>query len=118
MTLQNSILESLDAYDARLWPFIPELLKDLCGLGSDPMLIERMLSEHKDITDRASLLDLGCGKGAVSHRLVLNSNRHALGVDGMPAFIEEARERAQRMGIEARCRFEVADIRTWSSMPI
>ena len=116
MTLQNSILESLDAYDARLWPFIPELLKDLCGLGSDPMLIERMLSEHKKTSQTVQAFWTWLRQGRRVSSTGLNSNRHALGVDGMPAFIEEA-ERAQP-GHEARCRFEVADIRTWSSMPI
>lgn len=114
-SLKDSILESLDGRDERLWPFIPEVLQDLYGLGTDAALVERMVSDYGDIPEDASFLDLGCGKGAVSHRLVFGSRRRALGVDGMPAFVQEAQERARRMGIEERCRFEVADIRDWSS---
>lgn len=111
--LEQSVLISLDGTDIRLFPFLPELLQDLDDLGSDPLLIAALLAEEGSLSEHARVLDLGCGKGSVSLQLLQRHPWTALGLDGMPAFIERARERANALGVAERCRFEVADIRTW-----
>ncbi|MBN1569531.1 MAG: class I SAM-dependent methyltransferase [Acidobacteria bacterium] len=113
--LELCILQSLDGEDPRLLPFIPELLEDLFEMGSDPKLIEKLLSEHGRLPSEADILDLGCGKGAVSLHLAAQKPWLILGVDAMPAFIQAATTRAERMGLSDRCRFELADIRTWTT---
>lgn len=112
--LEASVLASLDGTDPRLYPYLPELLQDLDDLGAVPALIEQLLSGQADLPDLARVLDLGCGKGSVALHLLQRHSWTALGLDGMPAFVERARQRALALGLAERCRFEVADIRTWA----
>lgn len=56
-------------------------------------------------------MDLGCGKGAVAITLAREFGFQALGVDFFEPFIQEARERAQEMGVASRCQFVCADMR-------
>lgn len=112
--LALSVLTSLDGTDRRLLPYLPELLRDLDDLGAVPALIEQLLSCHADLPAQARVLDLGCGKGSVSLHLLQRHPWTALGLDGMPAFVERARQRADALGLAERCRFEVADIRAWA----
>lgn len=111
--LEHSVLTSLDASDPRLYPFLPELLTDLDDLGADPALIERLLVSTNTLPRQARVLDLGCGKGSATLHLLARHPWTALGLDGMPAFVTRARERAAALGISDRARFEVTDIRTW-----
>ena len=112
--LARSVLTSLDGTDPRLFPYSPELLQDLDDLGAAPALIEQLLSRQADLPVQARVLDLGCGKGSVALRLLHRHPWTALGLDGMPAFVGRARARAEALGLSERCRFEVADIRTWA----
>lgn len=113
--LALSVLTSLDGTDPRLLPYLPELLQDLDDLGADPALIDRLLSNPTQLPRRAKVLDLGCGKGSVALRLLQRHPWTALGLDGLPDFVTRARERAEALELADRCRFEVADIRTWTS---
>lgn len=112
--LALSVLNSLDGTDPRLFPYLPELLLDLDDLGASPALIEQLLSGHAGLPVQARVLDLGCGKGSVSLHLLQRHPWVALGLDGLPAFVERARARAEALGLAERCRFEVADIRAWT----
>jgi SAM-dependent methyltransferase len=112
--LALSVVTSLDGTDPRLLPFLPELLLDLDDLGVSPALVDQLLSGQARLPARASLLDLGCGKGSVALRLLQRYPWVALGLDAMPAFIARARARAEALGLAERCRFEVADIRAWA----
>lgn len=106
----DTVLESLDAHSAALLPHLPYLLQDLFELGSSPEVIARMLGSQR-LGPGARVLDLGCGKGAVSLRLARELGTEVLGIDGMPVFVEEARARAEREGLQALCRFEAGDLR-------
>ncbi len=110
--LEASILASLDGEDPRLLPYLPELLADLDDLGADPAVIAGLLGQAH-LPPRTRILDLGCGKGSVSLHLLQAHPWSALGLDGLPAFVARARERAQALGLASRARFEVVDIRTW-----
>lgn len=111
--LEQSVLTSLDGTDLRLFPYLPELLQDLDDLGADPVRIGNLLASVEGLQKEARALDLGCGKGSVSLHLLHHHPWTALGLDGMPAFVARAQERAHALGLRNRCRFEVADIRTW-----
>lgn len=63
----------------------------------------------------ARLLDLCCGKGALLTWLCdWTPEATGVGVDQVPAFLDEARAHAEEEGVADRVRFELADVRTWA----
>ena len=101
---------SLSAHDTRLIPCIPCLLQDLYELGSDPPTIVALLQQHASLDRHSQVIDLGCGKGAVSHAIARTFGCHLEARDLMEDFIAEARERAASLGISHLCRFMVEDV--------
>ncbi|MEM7406339.1 MAG: methyltransferase domain-containing protein [Pseudomonadota bacterium] len=59
-------------------------------------------AEHK-------VLDIGCGVGGPARRLAASLGCHVTGIDLVASSIDIAREQAERRGLEALTRFEVAD---------
>ena len=57
------------------------------------------------------VLDLGCGKGAVSIKIAKQLNYPCYGIDAIPEFISFAKEKAKEYGVGNLCKFEVADVR-------
>ena len=107
---QREIAQSFDA-TPELLPFIPELLADLWALGSSLDVIVELLRPLSLPAETTRVLDLGCGKGAVALTLAQEFGFQALGVDFFEPFIQEARQRAEEMGVSSRCRFMCADMR-------
>lgn len=109
--LQISIVESLDGGGSgELFPFLPYILQDIAEIGADPRMIEKLL--RKDICEAGSLvLDLGCGKGAVSVHLAEKFGCRITGIDGMEAFISEANKLAAARSVSELCSFSQGDIR-------
>jgi SAM-dependent methyltransferase len=95
--------------DIRLLPLLPELVADLQGLGSRPDEIAEVLRAAA-VPDGASVLDLGCGKGALSVTLAERLGARVLGVDAFPPFLEAARALASARGVADRCTFREADV--------
>lgn len=109
-SLERVIADSLECDDTLL-PFMPELLEDLLSLGSDPDTIAEMLEPY--IGPGSRVLDLACGKGAVSVVLATRLGCKVLGIDGMPAFINAAKQYAAKQGVGHLCDFHCGDIRTF-----
>lgn len=105
--------EIAKAFDTtpELLPFIPELLADLWALGSTPELIVAYLRPLNLPPASTRALDLGCGKGAVAINLAKELGFQALGIDLFEPFIQDARVRAEELGVQSLCRFENADMR-------
>lgn len=93
-----------------LLPFINELLADLWALGSSPDLIVKLL-RTLDLPKKAKVLDLGCGKGAVSIMLAHKLGFQILGVDGFKPFLKEAKLKAEEYNVSKLCNFEFEDIK-------
>ena len=112
-TLEESIAIAMDMQDAAIVPFLPYILQDFWELGTSSEVVVNLVRKHCGSTPLTNLqvLDLGCGKGAVSVKLAATLNCNCLGIDGMAEFIETAKEKAQAYNVEALCRFEVGDIR-------
>lgn len=94
-------------------PFAAELLQDLDELGSDSDQIVETLSSLS-IGAEHSVLDLGCGKGAVSLEVASALGCAVVGVDGHEDFIVQARQAAVKEGLAGRATFHVADARGFS----
>jgi cyclopropane fatty-acyl-phospholipid synthase-like methyltransferase len=110
-SLEDSVIASLDGEDKALYPYLAYLLQDLWDMGSSPDDILRLLRNYTNIDGSLKLLDLGCGKGAVSIRLAKELSLHCHGIDALPEFIDDARNKAEVNHVESLCFFEVGDIR-------
>lgn len=111
-SIEDSVVQAMDGTDTELFPFLPYILQDLWEIGSDPDIVISLVKKHFRDPARLKVLDLGCGKGAVSVRLSEACGCSCLGIDAIGAFIEEAREKAAEYGVNRLCTFEVGDIRT------
>jgi SAM-dependent methyltransferase len=94
-------------------PYLPELLLDLWDLGSAPDKIIELLRPLSLPPNSTRVLDLGCGKGAVSILLAKTFGFHAVGVDGCEPFLKEARQKAREYGVEPKCEFILTDLRSY-----
>ena len=74
--LDRQVASSLEA-PPELLPFIAELLADVDALGSSPAVVNLL---RPLALPRATTLDLGCGKGAISVNVARELGWHAHGV--------------------------------------
>jgi len=124
-TLEESIAAAMDSpEDVGLVPYLPYILQDFWAIGTPPETVIDLVKKHcivetqcvASLRNAPSVLDLGCGKGAVSVKLAATLKCNCYGIDGIPEFIEIAKAKAQEFGVDTLCRFEVGDIRdveTW-----
>ena len=107
---QREIAQAFDA-TPELLPFIPELLADLWELGGSVEEIVDILLPLRLPAETTRILDLGCGKGAVTLTLAKEFGFQVVGVDLFEPFIQEAKVSADEMGIASQCQFVCEDIR-------
>jgi cyclopropane fatty-acyl-phospholipid synthase-like methyltransferase len=94
-----------------LIPFIPYLLQDLWALGSSPHLIIKILKSI-NLPETSKVIDLACGKGAVSCKIADELRFKVLGIDLFEPFIDHAKEKAKKLNVEQLCNFRVQDAAT------
>ncbi len=92
-----------------LLPYLPELLADLQELGGNAKLIASVLGDL-DLTSSTTVVDLGCGKGAVAIEVAADLNCKVYGIDLFRPFIESCTKLAERRGVADLCRFIHGDI--------
>lgn len=107
---ESRIAAALDA-TPELLPYLPELLADLWELGSSPALITDWLRELELPPAATRVLDLGCGKGAVSLTVARELGFRVHGVDLFEPLLAEARAGAAAWGLAGLCRFDRGDLR-------
>lgn len=107
---EEKMAKSLTAETTDLIPFLPYLLQDLWELGSSPSDIEEMIRKHVPSPERLKILDLACGKGAVSVCLAKAFRCRVKGIDLMSQFIEYAAQKAVEYEVADLCEFTVGDI--------
>lgn len=103
-----SIPHSLNAPDRAL-PILAEFFAPLTALGCAPRRIVRWLRDA-GISRRHTLLDLGCGKGAVSIAAARALGCRTVGVDAFEPFLVSARAAAARSCVETLCDFRHGDV--------
>jgi SAM-dependent methyltransferase len=104
------LAHSLSANTTELIPYLPYILQDYWELGSDPDVMVRLIEKYVGLQSGAQILDLACGKGAVSVRVAERLGARVKGVDITPEFIEYARQKAKEYGAENLCEFTLGDI--------
>lgn len=112
--IEQSIADSLEI-DQKLLPYMDYLLQDLWALGSSVDHILDLVASLDLKPVQTSVLDLGCGKGAVSIQIAERFGFHAVGVDVMDPFLEDGRKRAVEHGVSHLCQFIKQDMRTYVS---
>jgi cyclopropane fatty-acyl-phospholipid synthase-like methyltransferase len=111
-TIEESIAKAMDLnQDIAIIPFLPYILQDFWELGTPPESVINLIQKHSKNYSKCKVLDLGCGKGAVSIRLATELKSNCLGIDGIPEFIEFSKAKANEYGVDTLCRFETGDIR-------
>ena len=95
---QQSVADSLEV-DKKLLPYMPYLLQDLWALGSAVDEILDLFSTLPLSPGAAKVLDLGCGKGAVSIQIASKFGFDVVGVDAMPEFLKDAHRKSSEYTI-------------------
>ena len=106
---EEKLVASLTGETAELLPFLPYLLQDFWELGSEPEVMVGLVGKHVDLSEDTRVLDLACGKGAVSVRLAQKLGVKVKGIDLLPAFLEEARQKAEEFQVGDLCEFVLGD---------
>ncbi|HGL5504371.1 SAM-dependent methyltransferase [Clostridioides difficile] len=101
-TVKEKLAESLTS---DILPYLPYLLQDFWELGSSPEQMLQLFRKHIPFNEDTKVLDLACGKGAVSVKLAKELNIHIKGVDLIPEFIDYARRKAIEYKVDALCDF-------------
>lgn len=95
--------------EKELLPFLPELLQDIWALGSD---VECTLAAvfELNLPPSARVIDLGCGKGAISIAIAKALRLRVLGIDLFGPFIDECRQHAEKNNVGDLCEFRKGNI--------
>jgi cyclopropane fatty-acyl-phospholipid synthase-like methyltransferase len=110
-SLEESVVTAMDGSERELFPYLPYILQDLWEIGTSPEVIINLVQKHAKEYSQLKVLDLGCGKGAVSVKLAHKLKCKCYGIDGIKEFIDEAKIKAKAYKVDSLCRFEVNDIR-------
>jgi len=106
----ESVADSLET-DSSLLPYMPFLLQDLWALGTDVESIIRAIdSLGLTSSSQLNVLDLGCGKGALSIRIAMRFGYRVFGIDAMAPFIEDAIDKSRQHNVFHLCTFKQQDI--------
>jgi ubiquinone/menaquinone biosynthesis C-methylase UbiE len=80
-------------------------------MGTPPDFVINLVKKHFNQYSKLHVLDLGCGKGAVSVQLSSSLKCNCYGIDAIPEFIDASKEIAIENGVDKLCQFEVGDVR-------
>lgn len=108
--VMEKLAQSLTSDETGIIPFLPYILQDFWELGSSPTDMLALFKEHIAIDKDMRVLDLACGKGAVSVQLAKELGIRFKGVDLLPEFIDFAIEKAGEYGVSELCEFAVQDV--------
>ncbi|HEY8343607.1 MAG TPA: class I SAM-dependent methyltransferase [Bacillota bacterium] len=108
--VEEKLAKSLTAETTELIPYLPYLLQDLWELGSSPRDMLEMIRKHLSVSRQTKILDLACGKGAVSVHLAKALGCMVKGIDLIPEFIAFAKEKAEEYEVDGLCQFMVGEI--------
>jgi ubiquinone/menaquinone biosynthesis C-methylase UbiE len=108
--MEQKLAQSLTAETTELIPYLPYLLQDLWALGSGPEDIKELIQKYIKVSPNTKILDLACGKGAISVELAKTFACKIKGIDIISEFIEYAQKKAKEYSVDELCEFTVEDI--------
>lgn len=108
--IQENLARSLAAETTDAIPFIPYMLQDFWAIGINPDIVLTLLERNLKKGKEARVLDLACGKGAISVVTAAKFKVHVTGIDLMSDFIDVARTKAAEYGVNSICDFITGDI--------
>jgi ubiquinone/menaquinone biosynthesis C-methylase UbiE len=106
---QKSVANSLET-EIKLLPYMPYLLQDLWAMGCSVDQILDSISNLNLPSNSINVLDLGCGKGALSVQIAAKFGFNVTGVDAMPEFLKVAKEKSIEYKVTSLCNFMKEDI--------
>ncbi len=106
-SLEESVTTAMDGSDIRIFPYLPYILQDLWELGTIPDTMIKLIKKHFTNYSNQKVLDLGCGKGAVSVKLSQQLKCSCYGIDAIEDFITFAQQKANVYNVDQLCKFEV-----------
>lgn len=110
-SIEESVVIAMDGSDKELFPFLSYILQDIWEIGADPDTIIKLIRKYYNNTSKLKVLDLGCGKGAVSVKVSQTLGCTCYGIDAIPEFVEFAQQKATEHKVNHLCNFELGDIR-------
>lgn len=110
-SIEESVVIAMDGSDKELFPFLPYILQDIWEIGADPDAIIKLIRKYFNNITEINVLDLGCGKGAVSVKVSKKLGCTCYGIDAIPEFVEFAKQKATEYNVIHLCKFEIGDIR-------
>jgi cyclopropane fatty-acyl-phospholipid synthase-like methyltransferase len=110
-SIEESVVVAMDGSDKELFPFLPYILQDIWEIGADPNAIIKLIRKYCNTITELKVLDLGCGKGAVSVKVSQTLGCTCYGIDAIPEFVEFAQHKASEYKVNHLCIFEIGDIR-------
>ncbi len=109
--IEESVVMAMDGSDKELYPYLPYILQDIWEIGTDPDTVIHIIRANAPDYTHLKILDLGCGKGAVSVKVAAALGCHCHGIDAVPEFIAYANKKAAEHQVAHLCNFETGDIR-------
>ena len=108
-TAKEMVAYALEA-PPELLPLLPELLTDLDELGSDAGQITGIVRDLA-LPPTASVVDLGCGKGATAMAIASALGLRVRGIELFEPFVAHAVARSREAGLSHLCQFLHGDVR-------
>lgn len=110
-SIEESVVIAMNGSDKELFPFLSYILQDIWEIGADPDAVIKLIRKYCSNITELKILDLGCGKGAVSVKVSQALGCTCYGIDAIPEFIEFAKHKATEYKVNHWCLFETGDIR-------
>lgn len=110
-TVEETIAQAMDCTDTGIIPFLPYILQEFWEIGPSANSLLEIVRENTTDYANLKILDIGCGKGAVSILLAKELQCTCVGIDALKEFINTAKGKAHEEGISERCKFIGNDAR-------
>jgi ubiquinone/menaquinone biosynthesis C-methylase UbiE len=110
-SIEESVITSMDGSNIEIYPFLSYIVQDIWELGAPPRIIIDLIQKHHQTSSKLKVIDLGCGKGAVSIQIAKELQCTCLGIDAIEDFIKEANKKVKKFQVNHLCTFIKDDIR-------